>query len=130
MVLPSIFRETLADVHSILLHCLSLTTLELKSTRLGYDGILYICSPLRNNTTLRYLAIHDDLQLPTSRSKRNNTIVYFRSEEMVPMPAKTSCTDFLLELNSILYSGRDEDPVWIIPPSLCWWRWGVYIVSG
>ena len=37
MVLPNISRETMAGVHSILLHCPSLTSLELKRTRLGYD---------------------------------------------------------------------------------------------
>ena len=55
MVLPNISRETMAGVHSILLHCPSLTTLELKRTRLGYDGILHICRALRNNTTLKHL---------------------------------------------------------------------------
>ena len=47
LVLPNISRGTMAGVRSILLHCPSLTTLELKRTRLGYDGILYICSALR-----------------------------------------------------------------------------------
>ena len=62
MVLPNISRETMAGVHSILLHCPSLTSLELKRTRLGYDGILHICSALRNNTTLKCLVIeYDDL---------------------------------------------------------------------
>ena len=65
MVLPNISRETMAGVHSILLHCPSLTSLELKRTRLGYDGILHICSALRNNTTLKHLVIEDDdLQVP------------------------------------------------------------------
>ena len=41
--LPSISRQTMASIHSILLHCPSLVSLELKRTRLGYDGILYIC---------------------------------------------------------------------------------------
>ena len=57
MVLPNISRETMAGVHSILLHCPSLISLELKRTRLGYDGILHICSALRNNTTLKRLVI-------------------------------------------------------------------------
>ena len=65
--LPNISRETMAGVHSILLHCPSLTSLELKRTRLGYDGILHICRALRNNTTLKHLLIHDDLQVPPSR---------------------------------------------------------------
>ena len=95
MVLPNVSRETMAGVHSILLHCPSLTTLELKRTRLGYDGILYICSALRKNTTLRQLAIHDDLQLPWLKDT-------FASMKRVPLSDKTTCTDFLLELNNIL----------------------------
>ena len=105
VTLSNISRETMADVHNILLHCPSLTTLELKRTRLGYDGILYICSALRNNTTLRHLVINDDLQLPPSRkSRRLDDIKFtsFSSMERVPLPGKTTCTDFLLELNNIL----------------------------
>ena len=102
ILLPYISRETMAGVHNILLHCPSLTTLELKRTRLGYDGILYICSALRNNTTLRHLVIHD-LQLPPSREERYFGDIQFTSFiERVPLPGKTTCTDFLLELNNIL----------------------------
>ena len=105
MVLFNILsRETMAGVHNILLHCPSLTTLVLRRTRLGYDGILYICSALRNNTTLRYLLIHD-LQLPPSRKEKiwgNIQFTTFSSMERVPLPGKTTCTDFLLELNNIL----------------------------
>ena len=104
MVLPYISRETMTGVHNILLHCPSLTTLELKRTRLGYDGILYICSALRNNTTLRHLVIHG-LQLPPSREGRyfgDIQFTSFSSMERVPLPGKTTCTDFLLELNNIL----------------------------
>ena len=108
MVLPNISRETMAGVHSILLHCPSLTSLELKRTRLGYDGILHICSALRNNTTtLKHLVIEDDdLQVPPSRE---NEYVYddiqftsFLSMERVALPCRTTCTDFLLELDNIL----------------------------
>ena len=106
MVLFNISRETMAVVHNILLHCPSLTTLELKRTRLGYDGILYICNALRNNTTLRRLVIHDVLQLPPSRKRRvyydDIKLTSFSSIERVPLPGKTTCTDFLLELNNIL----------------------------
>ena len=105
VTLSYISSETMAGVHSILLHCPSLTTLKLKRTRLGYDGILYICSALRNNTTLRYLVIHDDLQLPPSRKSRewgDIQFTSFSSMERVPLPGKTTCTDFLLELNNIL----------------------------
>ena len=105
MVLPNISRETMAGVHSILLHCLSLTSLELKRTRLGYDGILHICSALRNNTTLKHLIIEDDdLQVPPSRERGFGDIQFtsFLSMERVALPSKTTCTDFLLELDNIL----------------------------
>ena len=106
MVLPNIYRETMAGVHSILLHCPSLTSLELKRTRLGYDGILHICSALRNNTTLKRLVIEDDdLQVPPSRRLRKAGDIQFTSflsMERVALPSKTTCTDFLLELDNIL----------------------------
>ena len=105
MVLPNISRETMAGVHSILLHCPSLTTLELKRTRLGYDGILHICSALRKNTTLERLVIEDDdLQVPPSRRREDDDIQFtsFLSMERVALPSKTTCTDFLLELDNIL----------------------------
>ena len=95
LVLPNVSRETMASVHSILLHCPSLTTLELKRTRLGYDGILYLCSPLRNNTALKSLVIYD-VELETEYFRM------FSSMESFPLPTKTTCTDFLLELNDIL----------------------------
>ena len=95
MLLPNISRGTMAGVRSILLHCPSLTRLTLRRTRLGYDGILYICSALRINTTLEYLAIHD-VKLTPKTSKT------FSSMEAVPLPSKTTPTDFLLELDNIL----------------------------
>ena len=99
--LPSISRKTMAGVHSILLHCPSLTTLRLEDTRLGYDGILYICSALRFNTILRHLVIREDLQRPPWRILRR-WFTYFSSTKIVPLPGKTTCTDFILELNDIL----------------------------
>ena len=105
MVLPNISHETMAGVHSILLHCPSLTSLELKRTRLGYDGILHICSALRNNTTLKHLVIEDDdLQVPPFRVKELDDIQFtsFLSMERVALPSKTTCTDFLLALDNIL----------------------------
>ena len=98
MVLPSISRETMAGVYSILLHCPSLTTLELMRTRLGYDGVLYICSALRNNTKLRHLVISDDSSCST-RILSSATVSYV---ERGPLPGKTTCTDFVLELSNIL----------------------------
>ena len=98
-VLSNITRETMAGVQSILLHCPSLATLELKRTRLGYDGILYICSALRNNTSLTHLVILDSLK-PQKRER--NTFSILSSMENCPLPSKTTCTDFLLQLNNIL----------------------------
>ena len=106
MELPNISRETMTGVHSILLHCPSLTSLELKRTRLGSDGILHICSALRNNTTLkRHVIEDDDLQVPPLREREvYDTIQFtsFLSMERVALPSKTTCTDFLLELDNIL----------------------------
>ena len=109
MELPNISRETMAGVRSILLHCPSLTSLELKRTRLGYDGILHICSALRNNTTLKHLVVEDDdLKVPPSRQRKDYDYMQFiqftsfLSMERVALPSKTTCTDFLLELDNIL----------------------------
>ena len=114
LCLPNISRETMAGVHSILLHCPSIVSLELKRTRLGYDGILYICSALRNNTSLTHLLIHDDPQVPASREIEHydtdsiflryyhTEFTSFSSMERVALPDKTTCTDFLLKLNKIL----------------------------
>ena len=89
IALPNISHETMAGVNNILLHCPSLTTLKLKRTRLGYDGILYLCSSLRNNTTLRHFIIHGDNQL--QKSGENNIF-----------PERNICTDLLLQLCSIV----------------------------
>ena len=125
MVMPNISRETMAGVRSMLLHCPSLTTLELMRTRLGYDGILYICSALRNNTTLKHLVIYDDLQLPYTSSNRN--ITSFKSMETVPLPGKTTCTDFLLKLNGILKDNTTLEEIKIqsglFPPLSSSWEY-------
>ena len=110
LCLPNISRETMAGVHSILLHCPSLVSLVLVRTRLGYDGILYICSALRNNTSLTHLLVHDDPQVPALSNRRtrrwtrkcDNQFTSISSMERVALPDKTTCTDFLLELNNIL----------------------------
>ena len=104
MVLPSISRECMAGIHCILQQCPSLTTLELMRTRLGYDGILYICSALRNNTALQHLVILDDLKVPPPRERKwgDNQFISFSSMKTVYLPGKTTCTAFLLELNNIL----------------------------
>ena len=105
MKLHNISRETMAGVYSILLCCSSLATLEMKRSRLGYDGILYICSALRKNKALKHLVIHDDLHLPPKRERRRYGNIDFTSLSSVKqflLPSKTTCTDFLLQLNTIL----------------------------
>lgn len=86
----------MADARSILQQCSSLVTLKLVRTKLGYDGILFIFNALRFNTTLKSLTVHDDNQLPR---RRWNSFISIRR---FPLPEKTTCTDFLLALNSIL----------------------------
>ena len=101
--LCNVSRQTMAGVRSMLLHCPSLAKLRLKETRLGYDGILYICSALRTNTSLRRILIHDDLQLPPKRVREYEMdFTSFSSLQCVPLPSKITCTEFLLELNQIL----------------------------
>ena len=103
LCLPNISRETMADVHSILLHCPSLVSLELKKTRLGYDGMLYICSALRNNISLTHLLIHDDPRVPAQTIHEHKySCTSFSSMERIPLPNKATCTNLLLELNNIL----------------------------
>ena len=104
LVLPNISRENMADVRDVLLNCPSLTTLDMKRTRLGYDGILYICSALRINNTLKHLVIHDDTQLPYRYFGKLGKFDFstFVSQTIEPLPSKTTCTGFLLELNEIL----------------------------
>ena len=102
VVLSNISRETMVGVRSILLHCPSLTTLELKRTRLGYDGILYICSPLSKNAKLTRLFIHDDEIPHKGGERRQIDFSAFTTMERVPLASKTTCTECLLELNNIL----------------------------
>ena len=103
LMLTNVSRATMAGVHSILLRCSSLITLELKRTTLGYDGILYICSALRNNTSLKHLVILDDHDLPHRRyAQFPLQFISLLSKEVIPLPSRTTCTDFLLALNNIL----------------------------
>ena len=109
VTLSDISRETMACVQRILLHCPSLATLKLTRTRLGYDGILYICSALRKNKTLRLLVIHEDLQLPPDASD----FIHFLSMERVLLPNKTTCTDLLLQLNDIFKANTTLEEIYI-----------------
>ena len=99
VTLSNVSRQTMAGVRFILLHCPSLTTLKLERARLGYDGILYICRILRKNTVLKYLVIDADIPLPPLHFNCNTNFSFM---EGVALPDKTTCTDFLLELNNIL----------------------------
>ena len=103
-MLPNISRETMRGVYNILLHCPSLATLELRNTKLGYDGILFIFSTLRTNSTLKHLKIHETLELPSCKTKTPFSIRYsfFKSMKIVPLSSKVTCTSFLLSLNDIL----------------------------
>ena len=98
VVLPCISRATMKGVYKLLLRCPSLTELELKRTRLGYDGILYICDALKCNTALTHLVI-DDLHLPSFSTPSICTIA---TAKFIPLPDKATCTSFLLGLNDVL----------------------------
>ena len=104
--LANVSRKSMVVAQNILLHCPCLQSLELKKTRLGYDGILYICRALQTNKTLTRLIIDDDLhELPSSRSITpwgRLAMTSFLKEKRVSVPAKTTCTDCLLGLNNIL----------------------------
>ena len=52
-----------------------------------------------NTTTLLYN--YDDFQLPPFGKKRFLKFTTFSFMKKVPLPGKTTCTDFLLELNNI-----------------------------
>ena len=98
--IQNVSREAMASVHSILLHCHSLTKLKLSETRLGYDGILYICSALRNNTTLDSIEIYDEMKLTSFFLTTGSNDVHFI--DTVAPPRKITSAGFLLELNDIL----------------------------
>ena len=68
------------------------------------ESSTYVYSALRNSTSLKYLIIHDHLSVPSSRKREHGNIKFtsFSSMERVTLPDKTTCTDFLLEINNIL----------------------------
>ena len=99
--LHRITRENMAGVRVALLHCPNLSQLVLNRTSLGYDGILYICSTLRRNTSLNHLVIDDDIERPQYRRRMAwSAIEYFLSTTV--RPDKTTITEFLLSMNDIL----------------------------
>ena len=100
--LPNISRETMSGIHTTLLHCPSLESLTLKRTNLGYEGVLYLCSALIKNRSLKHLVI-DDLHLPPTRFSFGNIIFSsFLKIKEVTLARKTTCTEFLMKLNNIV----------------------------
>ena len=85
----------------IISQCPSLVKLHLIKSRLGYDGILYICSALKNNTSLRKIAIEDVVEEPhlPSLALFKDTYTHMQTQDI---PNKATYTDFILELNKIL----------------------------
>ena len=101
--LPYVTRDTMINVQRMLVECGNLVKLELRSTRLGYDGILYICSALRDNTTLTHLTIHErHMEYPTIQNISRSEQGEIRPLQYIPLPNIATCTTFLLELNDIL----------------------------
>ena len=98
--LPDVSRATMSGVHKILLHCPNLQHLELNKTRLGFDGICFICSALRKNKVLKVLTINDIHN--TKVLVGSPGFASFTTMEKYYFPTRMTCTDFILELNSIL----------------------------
>ena len=97
--LPYVTRDTMKNVHRLLMEYCNLVNLEMNKTRLGYDGILYICSALRHNATLTHLTIHDHDAYRTLNTITPGIII---PVENIPLPNIATCTSFLLEMNDIL----------------------------
>ena len=101
--LPYVTRDTMINVQRMLVECGNLVKLELRSTRLGYDGILYICSALRDNTTLTHLTIHErHMEYPTIQNISRSEQGEIQPLQYIPLPNIATCTSFLLEMNDIL----------------------------
>ena len=97
LALPNISRENMANVRAIISQCPSLVKLRLIKSRLGYDGIIYICSALKNNTSLQGITIRDIVEEPPSVPMSD---IY--SMQTQDIPNKATYTDFILELNETL----------------------------
>ena len=103
--LHRITRENMAGVRVALLHCPNLSELVLTRTSLSYDGILYICSTLRRNTSLNHLVIEDDIENPPIRQRMAWSCIdysLFATVRTAPLPDKTTITELLLSMNDIL----------------------------
>ena len=99
LALPNISRENMANVHAIISECPSLVELYLIKSRLGYDGILYICSALKNNTSLKKIIIQDVASHLEPSDRICAQKLSFKIQEI---PNIATYTDFILELNEIL----------------------------
>ena len=105
--IQSVSREAMVSVRNILSHCHSLTKLKLSEARLGYDGILHICSALRNNTTLDSIEIYDEIKhIHFLIETTPGFYCYFDLIDTVALPRKITSAGFLLELNDILKTNR------------------------
>lgn len=136
LALPNVARSSMGTVHNILLRTRSLTTLELREASLGYDGILFLCSTLRNNTTLRELVIQDKETVPCVGNESEWTILLNQRGTELP-PSTTTGTGLLLELNDILKANCTLEKIEILSgffqktslyciPPLCYdWSWRI-----
>ena len=125
--LPYVSRDTMKNVHRMLVECSNLVELEMTRTRLGYDGILYICSALRDNATLTHLTIYDHDAYWTLNTITQGII----HVENIHLPNIATCTSFLLEMSDILKDNTTlkELSIWsgsifsiVKPAKGCIWR--------
>ena len=103
LVLYGLCRSNMGRVRSVILHC-SLEELHLHDCRLGYDGILFVCSALSSNTSLKQLEIHDK-QNTESKGFTHFTFqsrVCQRKKLISRLNSTASATSVLLELNNFL----------------------------
>ena len=100
--LYNLSRLTMQSMQTVLLQCPCLEVLHLFECALGYDGILFLCSALLNNTTLKILSIHDKRTKYIHRGKSDAKIVqWYDKKEVLPL-SKNTVTSVLVELNNIL----------------------------
>ena len=100
--LYNLSRLTMKSMQTVLLQCPCLEVLHLFECALGYDGILFLCSALLNNTTLKILSIHDKRTKYVHRGKFDAKIVqWYDKKEVLPLSTNTT-TSVLVELNNIL----------------------------
>ena len=103
LVLYCLCQSTMGKVQSVLLHC-SLEELCLLNCRLGYDGILFICSALSSNTSLKTLIIYDNQRMQNAYESYNfqSDVHICHGGEQISLFSTASTTSVLLELNNFL----------------------------